>query len=273
MKKKTMSIRSELGLKFGTVVVILLAMGFIGISLFKQTAQRLNSIDEKSKLAMNTLYMRSNYDEMIVALKTMIIKAKDPKIFKKQLKIFNKKNSKLLKLKAQVLKNMQFVKSDLSKETLQYYNQFEDAYTKFYEKYTKALPYLKNGDSQSAVNILRGIGMQTIIPLEKFTRLTQVVADNERKELMQKANDLSSKALYGMIIVAIIAIIAVLTFMKRICNIVNQIKKLTEAANTISMGKEYPSLKADKYNELGDLTEAFERMRVSMFKAISKLKK
>ena len=271
-KGKFISIKTELGLKFGATVIILLAMGFAALFTFKAKLVNMQQIDEKAKLATNSLELRANFDEMVVALKTMIIKADRPKIFNRELKIFKKKSRQVKKYEEKVLKSLRN-NENLSKETIQYYSNVSNEIKSFNAALDKAIPVLKAGDGKGGAAILKGQGLGISANLAKFVKIVRAISDNERKELSATISKSISYGLIALAIISLFAIIAVLTFMKRICNMVKQINRLTKAADDISTGKSHPELKSDKADELGKLTESFERMRVSLEKAMNKLNK
>ncbi len=272
-KQKYMSIRTELGIKFISVVLFLIAAGFISIFVFKTQLYKVKDIDQKSDLVINSLELRANFDEMVRALKTMIIKVNDQQVFKEQAKLYHKKYKNAKKSEKKIEEILKFQRGNLTPETMDYYNEFKKEFNKFTQAYRKAYPLLKSGDAKGAVKAMKGQGFKADVPMEKFTKTVKMISENQRKEVMQTVSKMLSYILYGLIFVAIIALISILTFMKRICNMVNQIKYLTKAADAISMGKTHEQLKSDKKNELGDLTNSFERMRVSLEKAMKKLNK
>ncbi len=270
-EKKFLSLKTELGLKFGLTLIILLAMGFSALFVFKTKLTNMETIDRQSTLAANSMELRSEFDEMVLALKTMIIQVNNPKVFQKQLTVYKKKFKRVQKLRKIISKKLKTVPG-MSSETIKYYQDFKKEINEFIPALQKAIPLLEKGDAKGAISILKGKGLNVSSNLQRFSKTLEFMASQARKHMFANISKLISYGLTGLIVVTIFALIAILTFLKRICNMVNHLNFLTEAANAISTGKKYKSLTVEgKRNEIAKLTESFERMRVSLEKAMEKL--
>ena len=92
--------------------------------------------------------------------------------------------------------------------------------------------------------------------------------DSRKSELSIMRNDVKSSQSHGMLIIVTIAVIAMLTgillsfLYGRIIS--RPITNLTRAADDISKGEITKPVEKETNDEIGDLAEAFERMRVSL---------
>ncbi|RUM60143.1 MAG: HAMP domain-containing protein [Persephonella sp.] len=87
------------------------------------------------------------------------------------------------------------------------------------------------------------------------------------------ASDAFEKAVISIIVLQILFLIPVYLIKLMIDKlIINRIKKLTELVNEISIGNNLDkAIIAEGDDELAELTEAFERMRISMKTALEQL--
>ncbi|MCD4819244.1 MAG: hypothetical protein K8S23_11195 [Candidatus Cloacimonetes bacterium] len=266
------SIKTELGFKFGSVVGFLLIMGIVIIILFSTYFNKMEKVQEsRLELAINSLEIRANFDEMIRALKTMIIKVNNPEVVASQIKLYDKKLKEAEKYKKLVGLTLNHEKSDLSEETLQYYQEFVSEMNRFTEAYKIALPILKAGDGKGAAKAMKGQGFVADVPLTKFVQTVKYIAEFEKEEATDKVKLLIKIAFFGMAVIAILSLFMGISFTSKVGSMVSQIVFLRKAADIISTGKQHAPLVHDSDNELGHLTESFERMRVSMEKAMEKL--
>ena len=273
-KKVFHSIKTELGFKFGSIVGFLLIMGIAIIFLFSSYFNKMEKVQEnRLELAIYSLEVRANFDEMIRALKTMIIQADKPEVLAKQIKLYDKKFKNAEKYKKLIIGIFDQEDSDLSEETLQYYQQFVSEMDKFTAAYKIARPQLEAGDVMAARKTMKGQGFVADVPLAKFVQTVKYIADFEKEEATQKVDLLIKIAYIEMAFVALLSLLMGLSFTKKVGSMVTQIVFLRKAADTISTGKHHDPLVRHRDNELGQLTESFERMRVSMEKAMEKLHK
>jgi len=135
--------------------------------------------------------------------------------------------------------------------------------------------------SASVVDVMdmktRGLSDEELLAAEEksvrptFDSMMKLLADQNgthKAELSQMRTDVKSSQDRGMLIIVIIAIVAMLTGILLAIiygrSITRPITDLTAAADDISKGDISKPVPKESNDEIGDLAEAFERMRVSL---------
>lgn len=265
------TIGKKLGLGFSLVIGFMLIGTLIGVFQMNNTINTLRQVSEEYlALAIDGTGVRANFSEIVWSTKNILLRGSNTNLIRKELEKIDRIRQEMDEWNIVVAEHLGSGKIDIPEKLRFIYNDFKDALNTFDAAWLQALPiYSEKGLVQADAFM----GDKDKIVSEKITLLASEFRTRAFSEL-EKAVDLSKTSMLITIITivlgTILALIVSIILSTRLRGIVIY---LTNAAEKISLGELDKPIEQKSQDELGDLTMAFDRMRISLKKSMERLVK
>ena len=262
------TVSKKLTVSFFIILFLLFIAALISANQMKSSASIMNRITEERKITLDMLDLRANLSAKRDALIDIILLGQNDTLFEKYLQEFKNHSAEIMQISdklKQTIANSTFEGKLGTKLT-----SFQTQYETESEMMERILDMYRSKGKDGAAEMLQG-------KLVKASQILDDILNSMKTQTSSEYNLAIKKYQHGIWIVAIffvIAVIAAILISTKVSNnLVSNIIYLTNSANEISLGSVDTPITAKSNDELGELAEVFERLRLEIKKAMEKLRK
>lgn len=262
------TVGKKLTVSFFIILFLLLIASLISASQMKSSARLMNIITEERKVTLNMLDLRATLSAKRDALVDVILFGQNDTLFEKYLQKITTHTATIQKIVDGLLKTLS--NSTFNVDVKTQLEQFVVKYKAESETMERILDIYRAKGKDDAANMLRGNLTEASEILDQILLSMKNQTNSEYDLAIKKYN----QGIMIAVIFFVIAVIAAILISSKVSNsLVSNIIYLTNSANEISLGSVDTPITAKSNDELGELAEVFERLRLDIKKVMEKLRK
>jgi CHASE3 domain sensor protein len=260
------TVGKKLTVIFVIILILMLFAAFVSAFQLKSSAKTLNTITAERKFIIKIIDLQATLLDKNHSLMDILMFGQNEQLFNRALRQYEEYSNYIETLLEEISLDLRYL--ELSEAVAPAIEDFHNQYETEKEHLARIINTYRIGGKRAAAKMVQDSESKAIV--EHLIQELKTTNEKAYSAALQKYRTGITIAISIFVMAVLLAIIIATKVGK---HLISDIFYLTNSADEISLGSLDTPISLDSNDELGELADVFERLRLDMQKAMSKIHK